>query len=206
MPTSPFEETRIGDFSRPVAPSVAAPKSAIPTPPTIPALPVESQIEGEVAEAEQQLKPLEAYEAKLKAAGVTRDEAARMIDAILSTDGYTEDVALTPRHKVKFRTRDARDTRRIMDALENLNPRFDRHYQELLARMTLAATLAQFGATKFVSPPAGATAEDFEKAFQTKLSFVENLKDPVLRMLLAKLWKFDYKVSLVLEEGTIENF
>ncbi len=149
---------------------------------------------------------MQSYEDRLKEVGVSKEAAAVIIDDVLMKGAHSEDIALTPRIKLRLRTRTARDIRRIQEYLEASNPKFENHYQEILSRMSLASSLESFGKDQFAFPGRNDTNTNIEQAFANRLSYVEALPDPTLRLLFAKLWKFDNKVRVVLEEGAIENF
>ena len=195
-----MEETRIGDFSQPLV----KPAPASPTKERLES--AEKNLDAQAEGAEAALKPLQTYEDKLKEAGVAKEQAAEIIDSVLMKGYWAETVKISQRISVKLRTRSARDTRRIQDHLEVQRPVYDAHYTEILGRMTLAASLEQLGTDRFNFPGKDAKNEDYENAFQERVRYIENLADPVLRLLFLKLWKFDEKIRIVLSEGTIENF
>lgn len=198
-----MEETRIGDFSKPLVEKPAAgatgdTKARLET--------AEQSLETEANTAEAALKPLKSYEERLKEAGVTKEQAADIIDAVIMKGYWSEPIKITQRVVLRLRTRSARDTRRIQDHLEVQRPVYEAHYTEVLGRMSLAASLEALGADKFAFPGKESKAEEYEAAFQTRVSYIENLADPILRLLFMKLWTFDEKIRVVLSEGTIENF
>lgn len=199
------DDFTIGDFKTPLIP----PKANAPAPQGSPAQErlegAEQQLEGKAKAAEKELAPLQAYEERLKDLGVTREEAANIIDSVLLKGAYAEDIKLTASVKMRLRTRTAKDIRRIQEYLEVAKPLYDNHYQEILNRMCLAASLERFGADTMAFVGKGAKAEDYEKAFQDRLAYIEALPDPTLRLLFSKLYRFDTKIRVVLEEGAIEN-
>jgi len=196
------DDVRIGDFSRS---TVDLPKTESPTKERLDKL--DNQLEAEASKDEAALKPMASYEEKLKEAGLTKDKAAEIIDAVLLKGFYAEDIKVTSKIKVRLRTRNARDTKRAQEMLEAQRFTIDSHYTEMWSRVLLAASLEQFGEDKFVHPSVRKDSfEIVEKAFQDRIAYVESLPDPALRVLFGKLWKFDNRVSVALEEGSIENF
>ena len=195
-----FEETRIGDFSRPLAPR----KDASPTAAKLDA--TEASLAEQVEKTQEALKPLERYEARLKEIGITKEDAAAIVDALLMRGCYAEDVPITSRLKARFRTRLYRDTQRVQDFLEKTRPMYQENYNEVVFKYALASSLEAFGGTKFEHPARSADGEKIEAAFQTRLRFVEDLPDDTVRLLYAKLGKFDQKIRTCLEEGAVENF
>ncbi len=203
------DPVKIGDFSRPV---VAPPKNKT-TPqtgesPTEEALKsVENQLDAEASKDEAALRPMASFEEKLKAAGLTREKAAEIVDAVLLKGFYSEPIKITSTVSARLRTRNARDVRRIQEMLEASRFTIDAHYSEAWGRLLLAASLEAFAKDKFEHPdPRKASAEQIEKAFMERVAYVDGLPDPALRVLLAKLWKFDNRVAVSIEEGSIENF
>lgn len=196
MPAT-VDDLRIGDFSRP-----AAPRS--PTEEVLKA--EETKLDADVKRDEAVLKPMQSYEDKLKQVGISKEEAAEIVDSVLLKGHYSKEYSITKRIKVRFRTRGARDTKRATDMLEAQRFSMAAHYNETLGRYLLAASLEMFGNEKLEHPGKTATADDIEKSYAARLTYVENLSDPALRVLMQKLGVFDVMISTVLEEGTIENF
>lgn len=198
MPSA--DDVRIGDFSQPVVP-------APPASPTKEALEsAEKRLDSDAAKDEAALKPMKSYEERLKEVGVTREEAAEIIDAVLLKGYYSKEYNITKKIKVKFRTRSARDTERAQDMLEASPLTMATHYNDKLGRYLLAASLERFGDDKLDHATRGANKDDIEKSYATRLNYVEGLGDPALRVLFNKLRVFDTMIATVLEEGTIENF
>lgn len=203
MPSA--EEIKIGDFSKPlVEMKPAAQPGESPSKARLES--AESNLEAEAQNAEAALKPIKSYEDRLKEAGVTKDQAAEIIDSVIMKGYWSEPIKVTSRISVTLRTRSARDVRRIQDYLEVQRPVYDVHYNEILSRMTLAASLEKLGKDTFSFPGKDAKDGDYESAFQQRATYIENLADPVLRLLFLKLWTFDEKIRAVLAEGTVENF
>jgi len=196
------DDARIGDFTRPV---VDPPKTGAS--PTKDALDrAEQNLEDSVQKDEATLKPMISYEERLKEIGVTKAKAAEIIDAVLLKGFYAEDVQITKSIKARFRTRNARDTRRAQEQIEAQRLTYDVHYSEMLARLLLASSLERFGDDKLTHVMKGTKNDDVEKAFFNRMSYVESLSDPAMRLLITKLAKFDRMIGIVLEEGAIENF
>lgn len=202
MPTT--DDARIGDFSRPVIDPPKPPTTG-QTKERLEAL--DTQLDVEASKDEATLKPMASFEEKLKAAGLTRDQASEIIDAVLLKGFWAEDIKVTSKIKVRLRTRNARDTKRAQEILEAQRFTMDAHYSESWFRLLLAASLEQFGDDKFVHPNYRKDGfEAIEKAYQDRIVYVEGLPDPALRVLFSKLSKFDNRVAVALEEGSIENF
>jgi hypothetical protein len=202
MPST--DDARIGDFSRPVVTPAPAPTVSGPTKDALDR--AERGLDLEARKDEAALKPMTSYEDRLKEVGVSREKASTIIDAVLLKGYYAEDVMLTRTIKARFRTRNARDTKRAQEQIETQRLSYDRHYNELLARLLLASSLERFGDDSFTQPPRGAKIDDIEKAFFDRLAYVDSMSDPALRLMMNKLSTFDRMIATVLEEGSIENF
>ena len=203
-PKDPFAETSIGDFERPIVPPKAPPKAEGPVPAALDA--DERALANAADDVKKELKPLERYEKALKDLKLTRDEAATIVDTILMQGYWTKEMKLTPKRKIVFRSRLYKDTQRFHDFCEVTQPRNPSYYNEILYKYSLAASLEQYDTVKFDHPGRDADEKMIAEAFRKRLSFVENLGDPALRLCYAKLSEFDEIVSTVMQEGAVENF
>jgi hypothetical protein len=199
------DDVRIGDFTRPVvnAPNPASTGSS----PSKDALDqAEQKLETAARRDDAVLKPIASYEDRLREVDVSKEKASEIIDAVLLKGYYAEDVVITKTITARFRTRNARDTKRAQEQIEAQRLTYDIHYSEVLARLLLASSLERFASDAFTHHPRGAKYDAIEKAFSDRLTYVESLSDPAMRLLITKLSKFDRMISVVLEEGSIENF
>lgn len=201
------EEVRIGDFDKPLAPPKPTKKVAAASGDVVAQLDSsEAQLEAAAKEAEKELGPLERYEKALKALDITREDAAGIVDEILTKGYWSKEMQLTPRRKVKFRSRLYTDTQRFHDHIEAVRPTNPSYYNEILYKFSLAASLDTYDGKVFNHPPKDATDEQIEESWKKRLHFVESQGDPALRLMYAKLAKFDEIVRTVMEEGAAENF
>lgn len=203
-----LDDVRIGDFERPLAkpptPQSVA-KEVLKESPTAQKLEdAESRLASEIEKTEKDLTPLERYEKMLKEVGVSREEAAMIVDEILTKGYWEKDYQLTPRRKVTFRTRAYHDTQRFYDFIEVEQPKNASYYNELLFKFSLAGSLAVYCGKTFEFPTGD--KETLDKAFEARLKYIASLGDPAIRLLYAKLGKFDELVRIVTEEGAVENF
>lgn len=201
------DDARIGDFSRPPVDPPKKPAAAPPSPTKEALEAAETRLDEDTAKDEAALKPMASFEERLKDAGLTREKAAEIIDAVLLKGFYAEDIKITSTVKMRLRTRNARDTKRAQEILEAQRFTIDAHYSESWGRLLLAASLEGFANDKFVHPnPRKDNYETIEKAYQERIAYVDALPDPALRVMLQRLYKFDNRISIALEEGSIENF
>jgi hypothetical protein len=193
-----MEETQIGDFSRPLV------RRDVPTTDKLET--AESKLAAEAKRVEESLKPLTTYEDQLKAIGVTKEQSAEIVDAVLMQGYYGETFQVTSKLKGRFRSREYRDTLRMQRYLEMESPKMQVVYDEIRYRYMLAASLEQFGQHRFDFPDRKTTADEVEKLFENRMTFVQNLPEATVTILFTKLEKFNRKVFIVTQEGAIENF
>lgn len=212
-----MNDLKIGDFSQPVTaqPSTALPKPATPSPSPPPPPPLtkipasleETALGAEASAVEAELAPMRTYEDTLREAGISREEAARIVDAVMEKGFWSETVPITRSTTTRLRTRTSRDRTRAMERVEIARPGFDAHYYDLMNKLLLAASLESFGKIKFEHPGPGAKSEDVEKAFETRFTFVDAvMAEPAYALLLRAFLKFDEKIRVVTAEGVVENF
>ncbi len=204
-----MDDLKIGDFAQPVVSPRTVSKAATPpaAAPKIPVSPDEVALGAEAAAVEAELVPMRTYEDQLRDAGVTREEAARIVDAVMERGFWAEDVKITKSVTARLRTRGSRDRTRAMDRVETARPAYDAHYYDLLNKLLLAASLESFGAMKFSHPTRDAKPEDVEAAFDTRFKYLDAvIADPAYQLLLRAFLKFEDKIRVVTQEGVVENF
>jgi hypothetical protein len=200
-----MDDVRIGDFSKDLTEKKVAPPAA--TAQTKERLEsAEKKLDEEATDAERTLKPRLSYEERLKEVGLTKEQAAEIVDNVLFKGFHTQDIPMTPRMKIRLRTRQLRDTQRAQLYLEVSHPSYDTHYNEILMRYNAAASLEKWGNDVFEFPKKDDAPERVEQLFKQRLDYVDSLADPAVRLLFTKVWGFDRKVIVALEEGAIENF
>lgn len=205
-----MDDLKIGDFTQPVVPTKPAPKlapgQAAPQA-KIPVGPDEVALGAEAAAVEAELVPMRTYEDQLKDAGVTREEAARIVDAIMERGFWAEDVKITKSVSARLRTRGSRDRTRAMDRVETARPAYDAHYYDLMNKLLLAASLESFGKVKFEHPARDAKPEDVEATFEIRFRYLDTvIADPAYQLLMRAFLKFEDKIRIVTQEGVVENF
>lgn len=200
-----MEEIRIGDFEKPLVPpkKKEAPAGGEAAERMESA---EAQLEQAAVEAEKEIAPLKRYEDALKKLGIDRDEAATIVDALLSQGYWSKEVQITPKRKVKFRTRVYADMQRFYSYIEMIQPKNASYYNEILYKYQLAGSLEAFGGITFAFPTAKSTPAEADELFQKRRDYIETLAEPTVRLLYIHLAKFDEIVRTVTEEGAVENF
>jgi hypothetical protein len=142
----------------------------------------------------------EVYIESLKELKLTTDQAAEIVDALITAGFYEETFQLNKKVTVKFRTRTQDTNNRIDKALADAKPEFNSSIMNVLAKYNLASSLVQYG--KFTYKPYEDDAE-----FNKTLKFVERLPQPVFQLLIGELSKFDNKLQVVSNSAAvISNF
>lgn len=207
-----MDDLKIGDFTKPVVPPTKPASTKLAAGQPVPSAkilagPDEVALGAEAAAVEAELVPMRTYEDLLKDAKITREEAARIVDAIMEQGFWAENVKITKSVSARLRTRNSRDRTRAMDRVETARPAYDAHYYDLMNKLLLAASLESFGAMKFAHPPRDAKPEEVEAAFETRFRYLDVvIADPAYQLLLRAFLKFEDKVRVVTQEGVVENF
>lgn len=204
----PISDMNIGDFSRPVVPGDKPRPGGQAKVSPEPIAETAAALEAEAKATEAALLPMRSYEEQLREIGVTKEQAAAIVDAVMRVGYWSEEISITRSIKARLRTRSSRDRGRALAYVENARPMYDAHYQELMNKHLLAASLESFGEDKFHHPDARlAKAEEIDQAFETRFRYVDSgMSDPALTLLLHRFFKFEAKIRAVMQEGAVENF
>ena len=185
--------------------SMAPREAFMPTEPTpVPPAPNDTPTEQILDDIQKSLEQspedrLAKYWKELDALGVTRDEAAKVIDQLLFKGVYQEEYRVNNKLTVTFRTRDQRASDRLAEAMDQHDPKFNGTLLNLVAQYNLAASLVQYGPHKFE----GGTTEE---GFTIALDYIKKLPFPVFSILATKLSKFDTKVATIMTEEAVSSF
>ena len=154
----------------------------------------------EIAVLEKDIEKVEgapelSYEEKLEQHGISKEEAEKIIDALMVEGEYRKTYQITPKYHVTYRTRLMEDQNRALGAIEDQGPQYPTSVGNIIAENNLAASIVTFRDLDFT-----------EKSIKDRLTWVRKLPDTVARLLANKLAKFDEMIMDVLDEGAIENF
>lgn len=162
--------------------------------------PTQSEVEQKIYETEQaalaaRKSPEVTYASKLAEVGLSKEDAAGMIDQLM-TKGYIEkSYPITKNRSVTFRTRSVRHQSLALDALETQSLQYPTSISHLFAVYNLSSSLRKFGKVDFSS----------FKPEEVK-QWVSDLPEVMLHVLGRKLTQFDQEVITVVDEGGLENF
>jgi hypothetical protein len=135
------------------------------------------------------------YVERLKAVGITPEEAAEIVDSLLEKGYYERPFQLTKKHAVTLRSRTLEAQEVMQGVIEHDAPQYAITINETISKYNLAASLAEFRGRKF-------PVEDVRNT----LTFVKALPLPVFTAMVNRLAKFDAIMNVVLSEGVVENF
>lgn len=150
--------------------------------------------------------PREQWGEELEFENITEDDAAKILDAII-TNGMYEETYRMGKLVVKMRTRNTSDADRVIEAIQDFKPETNGTLSHLIARMNLAASISTFGDKEFnFSAPTDGNRDQLEQEFTERYNFLSNVPSQVFFSLTQVLEKFDRRVQLACDPRAIENF
>lgn len=216
------ERPRLSEFTRPSkkrpqdnnpppkAEKEAAPKREDPPESMTPPESIEEQEAHDrlqlYEQMQEQMAPVEDYKAYLAKLGIDEDEAARIVDDMLTKGFYEETFKLSKTRHCKLRTRAHRDTIRLQTAMEVQRPIFTDSSNELQTRYNMAASLSAYNGEDYYFPEQSDSQEKVDKLFDERLKAVECLPAPIFSAISLLLARFDQKILAVMRPGVAENF
>lgn len=182
------------------APLGAVDPNSTPVPPAQPEAQAQPSADAMLMQAVEDMDkaPEKTWEQRIKEAGITREKAMGVIDALMRTGIYTEAFPLTKSTTVTFQSRSVKDHEESQNEIERIAPQFTGTFSMILSKYNLAASLVSYGNQHFPVD----TPERQTKVFE----FIEGLPYSVFSLLLKKLSRFDTLVILSTDEGAVENF
>ncbi len=149
---------------------------------------------------------LSAWEQQLELADISKQEAARVLDSIL-VRGIYEETYKYGSIVFKLRTRSAADADRVIEMLQEFEPRTSVALQHLVTRINVASSLSSYGDNTFsFSPSADNNRAVLDQEFNVRYMFISNIPQPVFFAITQVLEKFDKKVSICCDPRSLENF
>lgn len=150
--------------------------------------------------------PREAWEESCQENSLSLQEAARILDAVVTNGMYEEKYRIGKLVAV-LRTRNTVDADRVIEAIQEFKPDTSGALSHLVARMNLAASLAQFGERRFnFTPPSDGNRDVVDAEFNERYRFCTNLPAQLFFTLTQLLEKFDRRVNLSCDPRGLENF
>jgi hypothetical protein len=157
-------------------------------------------------ESEEKAAP-QTWEDRIKAAGLTEDQAYVILNAILDNNFFSKEFSLFGgKLKVTFRTRDSYARQRIANALDELRTNDPIVHFQTRMRLSLAGSLLTYRSTTFTHPNTRTDIAAYTAAFNERLTFLDNLADPILDALYPLLSQFDTWTYAALSNGAPTSF
>ena len=185
------------ETQKPSAPVFVPAKAPPPAPPPVAADEPDAPEESKPDVDEAPLTPREAYEKRLEAAGISREVANSIFDAVMSKDYYEEYIRVGENRAV-LRTRMYEDHLRLQTALELQRPGLVLSQEDMITRYNLAASLYEWRGKVLKHD----NDDDFDKV----LNIIKRMPAPVYSLLSQKLAEFDRKVMTVFSDGATDSF
>ena len=151
--------------------------------------------------------PMERWRDAIEAAGLSEEDADKILDSILATGHYDKTYKLfRGKMVVVFRSRDSASLQRVSNALDSIRTNDIRVHTQMMNRYNLAASLVRYQDKSFKHAAVNADVADREKFFADRLAFVDTIPAPVLVQLYSLLGKFDNAVFAAMSEGAELGF
>lgn len=148
------------------------------------------------------------WEERVKAAGLTEDQAHQILTEILTRGHFDKTFTLYGRVPLVLRTRDAYARRRLLEIYDQYRIADGQVQRELYLRVALAGSIVKFGDTTY--PHVAPNERDpvkIDQTFTERLNAVDRLPDAVLQETLYPIVaRFDQWVYAALSNGAPSGF
>jgi len=150
--------------------------------------------------------PSEMWRQECELMGLPMEEAAKILDAVMSRGFYEESYRLAGR-VFKLRTRTTVDGDRLIEMLRELRPDNNAVLTHLVARINLASSLSTFGNEAFPHTyPSDDNRNVLDAEWKSRWSYTSSLPQPIFLAVTQTLQNFDEKVALACDARALENF
>jgi hypothetical protein len=137
---------------------------------------------------------------------MTNHDAAVVLDSIISRGIYEESYKYG-KIIFKLRTRSAADSDRLIEMVQEFQPKTTGILQHLIARVNLASSLSCYADSTFsFSVPTDSNREELDIEFNERYRFISKLPQTVFLALTQVLERFDKRVMLASDPRSLENF
>jgi hypothetical protein len=148
----------------------------------------------------------EEWELELKQFGMSKEEAANILDTII-TSGFYEETYRYGKTVFKLRTRTAADSDRLMEMIQEFDPKSNGVLAHLIARINLASSLQSYGDSTFsFTDPTDNNRGVLDSEFKERHNFISRIPQATFFSLSQVLERFDKRVSLASDPRSLENF
>jgi len=150
--------------------------------------------------------PIEQWGQECEVIGLRTQEAAKILDRVMSTGFYEESYRISTR-VFKLRTRTTIDADRLIEMLRELKPENNAILSHLISRINIASSLSYFGETTFPhTPPTDDNREILDTEWKQRWAFTSSMPQPIFLAVAQTLQNFDNKVGLACDARALENF
>lgn len=158
-------------------------------------------------EEAQATTPMERWRDNIKKVGLSEDEANAIVDAIIQNGYYEHTFTLfRGRVKLRFRTRSSLTLRRVGDALDMVRTNDVRVHNQVMYRLLLIDSIAEYQQTKFTFPRPDGPPDRIAQAMQERTDFVDGLNERMYEAVMGALARFDALVGAACSEGGVDGF
>ncbi len=159
------------------------------------------------------LTPIEEWQKRLEAVKIDERQAIEILTKILETGYYSREYTLfNGLLRIVLRTRTIASSRRIAYSLDQLARPFNADepepiHQQISMRLQLIDSLVTYKDTSLVHPSLKASADDIQRAWEARQSFVDyDIPEPVQMAIYQALFHFNNIVSAALSNGAAHSF
>ena len=150
--------------------------------------------------------PLDMWKMECLDNNLELNEAARILDTVMSNGFYEETYRIAGR-VFKLRTRTTVDGDRLIEMLREIQPRTDAEIAHLASRINLASCLANFAEKTFPHTyPSDDNRAVLDMEWKDRWDFISALPQPIFIALAQTMNRFDTKVRLACDARALENF
>ena len=200
--------SNVSKLSAAIKPKVTTEEEPPEVGPRVEAESGEEQISEEVVAAlnEATLSPVELWELELDRLGSNREEAASILDTLITRKLYEETYRMG-KLIFKLRTRSTVDADRVIETIHEFKPDTAGTMQHLVARINLASSLSSFGDKVFsFTVPTDDNRDVLDAEFSERYQFISSIPSNLFFGMTQVLEKFDAKVNLACDSRALENF
>jgi hypothetical protein len=150
--------------------------------------------------------PSEMWRQECDLYGLSMEEAAKILDAVMSRGFYEESYRVAGK-VFKLRTRTTVDGDRLIEMLRELRPDNNAVLTHLVARINLASSLSSFANEVFSHTyPSDDNRHVLDAEWKSRWSYTSSLPQPIFLAVTQTLQNFDEKVALACDARALENF
>jgi hypothetical protein len=150
--------------------------------------------------------PLDEWKLDCEANDLKLQDAARILDTIMTNGFYEESYKLAGR-VFKLRTRTTVDGDRLIEMLRELRPDSEAVLSHLVSRINLSSSLSAFADKTFPHTyPSDDNRDVLDEEWKARWDFISALPQPIFLAIAQTMGSFDTRVRLSCDARALENF